>query len=269
MLFFTNTGRVYKMKAYNVPEATRTSKGIPMVNLLTLKENETIEAMTTLRNLKDNENYLLFVTKKGVVKRTCLNNFQNIMKGGIRAINLREGDSILDVVVTNGSNKVILGASNGKSITFDENEIRDMGRSASGVRGMNLSSGEEIVGVSVINSDNDLILALSANGFGKLTASDAYRVQSRGGKGIITLKTTEKNGNLIDLAAVTKDLDLILTTNKGISIRVHISDISISGRNSQGVKIVKLRDNQYITNTAIVPHEEDTIDEKENNNTEE
>lgn len=269
MLFFTNTGRVYKMKAYNVPEATRTSKGIPMVNLLTLKENETIEAMTTLRNLKDNENYLLFVTKKGVVKRTCLNNFQNIMKGGIRAINLREGDSILDVVVTNGSNKVILGASNGKSITFDENEIRDMGRSASGVRGMNLSSSEEIVGVSVINSDRDLILALSANGFGKLTASDAYRVQSRGGKGIITLKTTEKNGNLIDLAAVTKDLDLILTTNKGISIRVHISDISISGRNSQGVKIVKLRDNQYITNTAIVPHEEDTIDEKENNNIEE
>lgn len=269
MLFFTNTGRVYKMKAYNVPEATRTSKGIPMVNLLTLKENETIEAMTTLRNLKDNENYLLFVTKKGVVKRTCLNNFQNIMKGGIRAINLREGDSILDVVVTNGSNKVILGASNGKSITFDENEIRDMGRSASGVRGMNLSSSEEIVGVSVINSDRDLILALSANGFGKLTASDAYRVQSRGGKGIITLKTTEKNGNLIDLAAVTKDLDLLLTTNKGISIRVHISDISISGRNSQGVKIVKLRDNQYITNTAIVPHEEDTIDEKENNNIEE
>ncbi len=263
MLFFTNTGRVYKMKAYNVPEATRTAKGIPMVNLLTLKENETIEAMTTLRNLKDNENYLLFVTEKGVVKRTSLGNFQNIMKGGIRAINLREGDSILDVVVTNGNNKVILGASNGKSITFDENEIRDMGRSASGVRGMNLAEGEKVVGVSVINSEEDLILALSANGYGKLTASNAYRVQSRGGKGIITLKTTEKNGNLIKLEAVTSDLDLILTTNKGVSIRVHVSDISISGRNSQGVRIVKLRDNQYITNTAIVPHEDEEVAQAE------
>jgi DNA gyrase subunit A len=132
-----------------------------------------------------------------------------------------------------------------------------MGRSASGVRGMKVEEGSVIVGASVIKSENDLILALSANGYGKLTASTEYRVQSRGGKGVITLKTTEKNGKLVDLEAVTRDLDLILTTNKGVTIRVHISDISESGRNSQGVRIVKLRENQFITNVAVVPHEDE------------
>ena len=261
LLFFTNTGRVYKMKAYNIPEATRISKGIPLVNLLTLKENETIEAITNLKEIKDSDKYLLFVTRKGVVKRTAMSNFQNIMKSGIRAINLREDDSILDVVVTNGDNYVTLGASNGKSITFHESDIRDMGRTASGVRGMKFDEKDEIVGVSVINSQDDLILALSANGYGKLTPASDYRVQSRGGKGVITLKTTEKNGNLIALDAVVPNLDLILTTNKGVSIRVHISSISTTGRNSQGVRIVKLREGQFITNMAIVPHEDNDEEE--------
>jgi DNA gyrase subunit A len=257
LLFFTNTGRIYKMKAYNIPEATKTSKGTPIVNIMQLKEGEKIAAITNMKEIKDSDDYLFFVTREGVVKRTRMSNFQNIMKSGIKAINLREGDEIYDVLVTSGNDSITLAQSNGKSITFKEEDIRDMGRSASGVRGMKLEEGSVIVGASVIKSENDLILALSANGYGKLTASTEYRVQSRGGKGVITLKTTEKNGKLVDLEAVTRDLDLILTTNKGVTIRVHISDISESGRNSQGVRIVKLRENQFITNVAVVPHEDE------------
>jgi len=257
LLFFTNTGRIYKMKAYNIPEATKTSKGTPIVNIMQLKEGEKIAAITNMKEIKDSDDYLFFVTREGVVKRTRMSNFQNIMKSGIKAINLREGDEIYDVLVTSGNDSITLAQSNGKSITFKEEDIRDMGRSASGVRGMKLEEGSVIVGASVIKSENDLILALSENGYGKLTASTEYRVQSRGGKGVITLKTTEKNGKLVDLEAVTRDLDLILTTNKGVTIRVHISDISESGRNSQGVRIVKLRENQFITNVAVVPHEDE------------
>ncbi len=262
LLFFTNTGRIYKMKAYNIPESSKNGKGMPLVNLLSLKDGETIEAISSIKTIEDSDKYLFFITKKGIVKRTALSYFQNIMKSGIKAINLRDDDSLLTVLVTNGNNYITLGASNGKSITFEENEVRDMGRSASGVRGMRIADDEEIVGASVIQNKEDLILALSQNGYGKLTPATDYRLQSRGGKGVITLKTTEKNGNLVDLEAVIPTLDLILTTNKGITIRVHISSISQSGRNSQGVRIVKLREGQYITNVAIVPHEDEENNEE-------
>lgn len=257
LLFFTNTGRVYKLKAYNIPESSRNGKGTPVVNLLKLKEGETIEAISSISSIKDNTNSLFFVTKKGIIKRSPLSNFQNIMTSGIKAINFKEDDSLLTVLITTGADFITLGASNGKSITFKEDDIRDMGRAASGIRGMRLSEDETIVGASVIHSEADMILSLSANGYGKITPATDYRVQSRGGKGIKTLKTTEKNGNLVALAAVDPTLDLIITTNKGITIRVHISEISETGRNSQGVRIVKLRDNQYITNVAIVPQSED------------
>ena len=269
LLFFTNTGRIYKMKAYNIPESTKTSKGTPIVNIMQLKEGERIAAITNMKEIKDSDDYLFFVTRKGIVKRTRMSNFQNIMKSGIKAISLRDDDEIFDVLVTNGQNYVTLAQSNGKSITFKEDEIRDMGRSASGVHGMKLADDETIVGASVIKAPTDLILALSANGYGKLTPALDYRLQSRGGKGVITLKTTDKNGKLIDLEAVTRDLDLILTTNKGITIRVHIADISESGRNSQGVRIVKLRENQFITNVAVVPRDESEETEDVENTTEE
>ncbi len=256
ILFFTNTGRVYKLKAYNIPESTKTSKGTPLVNIMQLKENESIVAVTNLKDIKDSDKYLFFITKKGLVKRTKMSNFQNIMKSGIKATNLRDDDEIFDVLVTEGNNYITLAQSNGKSITFKEEDIRDMGRSASGVKGMRVEEGKEIVGASVIKSKDDLILALSANGYGKVTPAQEYRVQSRGGKGIITLKVTEKNGQLVDLEAVDNDMDLIVTTNKGITIRVHVSDISSTSRNSQGVRIVKLRDGQFITNVAVVPHDE-------------
>ena len=260
ILFFTNTGRVYKLKAYNIPESTKTSKGTPLVNIMQLKENESIVAVTNLKDIKDSDKYLFFITRKGLVKRTRMSNFQNIMKSGIKATNLREDDEIFDVLVTEGNNYITLAQSNGKSITFKEEDIRDMGRSASGVKGMTIENGCEIVGASVIKSQDDLILALSANGYGKVTPALEYRVQSRGGKGVITLKVTEKNGKLVDLEAVDNNMDLIVTTNKGITIRVHVSDISSSSRNSQGVRIVKLRDGQFITNVAVVPHDESEED---------
>ncbi len=266
LLFFTNTGRVYKLKAYNIPESSKNGKGTPVVNLLKIKEGETIEAITSISEIKGNTNSLFFVTRKGIIKRSPLSNFQNIMTSGIKAINFKEDDSLLTVLVTSGNDYITLGASNGKSITFKETEIRDMGRSASGIRGMRLEDDETIIGASVIHNESDMILSLSANGYGKITPATDYRVQSRGGKGIKTLKTTEKNGNLVALAAVDPTLDLIITTNKGITIRVHINSISETGRNSQGVRIVKLRENQYITNVAIVPMSEETEEDETQGN---
>ncbi len=266
LLFFTNTGRVYKLKAYNIPESSKNGKGTPVVNLLKIKEGETIEAITSISEIKGNTNSLFFVTRKGIIKRSPLSNFQNIMTSGIKAINFKEDDSLLTVLVTSGNDYITLGASNGKSITFKETEIRDMGRSASGIRGMRLEEDETIIGASVIHNESDMILSLSANGYGKITPATDYRVQSRGGKGIKTLKTTEKNGNLVALAAVDPTLDLIITTNKGITIRVHINSISETGRNSQGVRIVKLRENQYITNVAIVPMSEETEEDETQGN---
>ncbi len=262
LLFFTNNGRVYKLKAYNIPESSKNGKGIPVVNLLKLKDGETIEAITSIDTLKNNDKSLFFVTKKGIIKRTPLTYFQNIMASGIRALNFKEDDSLLTVLVTTGHDYITLGASNGKSITFKEDDIRDMGRAASGIKGMHLEEDETIVGASVINNEDDLILSLSANGYGKITPAKDYRVQSRGGKGIKTIKTTEKNGNLVALKAVDPTLDLIITTNKGVTIRVNIDSISETSRNSQGVLIVRLKDNQYITNVAIVPKSEEDFEDE-------
>lgn len=263
LLFFTNKGRVYKEKAYNVIEGSRISKGVPIVNVIPLMDDEKVTSICPIDNFEDENKYLLFATKQGVVKRTNVNLFQNIRSSGIIAINLNEGDELLSVLVTNGSNDIILGASNGKAIRFSESDMRDIGRSAIGVKGIKLAEGEEVVGVGLINSDEDEILVLSEKGYGKRSKASEYRTQGRGGQGVKTLNVTEKNGKLAAIKIVNDDLDVIATTDRGMVIRCRCKDISSTGRATQGVIVMRLANNQTLSTIAVVPTETLENDEVE------
>ena len=261
LLFFTNLGRVYAQKTYLIPEGTRISKGTPLVNVFEFKEGEKLATLATVKSLDDESLNLFFVTRNGTVKRTKLSDFKNIRTSGIIAINLDENDELFKVFVTDGNKSIILGASNGKAIKFAEGDVRCIGRSGAGVRGMLLSDDTRIIGASAVNSDETQILAVTSHGYGKRSLASEYRLQQRGGSGVKTVNVTEKNGNLVMLASVTDDNDLIITTNKGTVIRMHASDISISGRNTQGVILVKIRDNEYIANIAVVDREDESEEE--------
>lgn len=259
LLFFTNLGRVYKLKGYQIPEGNRTSKGIPLVNMINFQDGEHLAAVTNISDIANQEQCIFFATKKGIIKRTSVSQFQNIRTNGINAINLTEGDELLQVEVTDGHREIILGASNGKAIRFNEETVREIGRSATGVRGMKLNEGDELVGMAVVRDDVKDILVVTEKGYGKRTDADEYRLQTRGGMGVKTLNITDKNGRLASLRAVNDDLDLIATTNKGVTIRMHCADISQTGRAAQGVKLIRLRDDQHVSSIAIVESEDDEV----------
>lgn len=259
LLFFTNLGRVYKLKGYQIPEGNRTSKGIPLVNMINFQDGEHLAAVTNISDIANQEQCIFFATKKGIIKRTSVSQFQNIRTNGINAINLTEGDELLQVEVTDGHREIILGASNGKAIRFNEETVREIGRSATGVRGMKLNEGDELVGMAVVRDDVKDILVVTEKGYGKRTDADEYRLQTRGGMGVKTLNITDKNGRLASLRAVNDDLDLIATTNKGVTIRIHCADISQTGRAAQGVKLIRLRDDQHVSSIAIVEREDDEV----------
>lgn len=259
LLFFTNLGRVYKLKGYQIPEGNRTSKGIPLVNMINFQDGEHLAAVTNISDIANQEQCIFFATKKGIIKRTSVSQFQNIRTNGINAINLTEGDELLQVEVTDGHREIILGASNGKAIRFNEETVREIGRSATGVRGMKLNEGDELVGMAVVRDDVKDILVVTEKGYGKRTDADEYRLQTRGGMGVKTLNITDKNGRLASLRAVNDDLDLIATSNKGVTIRMHCADISQTGRAAQGVKLIRLRDDQHVSSIAIVEREDDEV----------
>ncbi|MBQ3253832.1 MAG: DNA gyrase subunit A [Acholeplasmatales bacterium] len=257
LLFFTTKGRVYAMKGYQIPEGSRTAKGIPLVNILSFQDGEDLAAITPVKSLDDDNSYLFFITKKGTVKRTQLSQFKNIRTSGIIAINLDENDELLQVECTNGNREIVLGASNGKAIHFNEQDVRVIGRTGAGVRGMLLGEDDYIVGAAVVTEEKNEILVVSTKGFGKRSTIDEYRLQNRGGSGVKAMNTTDKNGNLTCLTSVSLDNDLIITTDRGVVIRMHVSDISQTGRNTQGVILVKIKDNQNIATIAVVDKEED------------
>ena len=257
LYFFTNLGRVYAIKAYQIPESSRTAKGSPIVNYITFKDGEKLAAVSRISTTSEEDKYLFFVTKDGIVKRSDLEEFKNIRTNGKYAITLKEGDELFGVATTDGNKEIVLGASSGKSIRFNENDIRVMGRSAAGVTGMRFKESEDyIVGMAVIGSDNQEILVVTEKGYGKRSDASLYRLQSRGGTGIKALNVTEKNGKLVTLKAVNDKEDLIITTDKGIVIRMHIKDISVTGRATQGVKLIKLKDDQAISTIATIPSDE-------------
>lgn len=264
ILFFTNKGRVYKMKGYKIPNYGRASKGLPIVNLLNLDEGETLAAVAKIDDF-ESENYLFFATKRGVVKRTPVSDFKNIRTSGIKAINLREGDELLAVRLTNGTRDVIIGASNGKAIRFNETTVRHMGRVASGVRGILISEPVEVIGFTIVTDNENQILVVTENGYGKRTIVDEYRQQNRGGKGVKTLNITEKNGQLTKLKSVSGDEDLIITTTKGMIIRLPIEQIATSKRSTQGVRLIKLNEGHKVATIAVVPKHEEEINLEEVN----
>jgi DNA gyrase subunit A len=246
------------MKGYKIPNFGRTSKGLPIVNLLDLAEGEELATCMTLKDF--NEGYLFFTTSNGITKRTKVEDFQNIRANGIRAISLKDEDTLHSVKFTDGQRDIIIGASNGKAIRFHEDQVRSMGRTAAGVKGIDLTEGEKVVGVTVVTDEQSQVLAITRLGYGKRTEVDEYRAQNRGGKGVKTINITEKNGDLAKLISVVGDEDLFVVSNQGMIIRTPIEQISISKRATQGVKIINLVEEQFVKTIALI-NKEDEDDE--------
>ena len=254
LLFFTSKGKVYQKKAYTIPEYGRTAKGLPIVNIIEIAQDEYISAIIPVKEFNEDE-FLFFATREGIVKRTTLSAFGNIRTNGLIALSLREDDELIGVRKTSGNDDIIIASSGGKAVWFDESQVRSMGRTAAGVRGINLEEGEIAVGMEMVTMDQE-ILVVTENGFGKRTSIQEYRKTNRGGKGVKTLTITEKNGTLVAMKAVNGDEDLLIVTNKGVIIRTPISQISQTGRATQGVKLIRLTDDQSVSSVAVVEHEE-------------
>ena len=257
LLFFTNKGRVYRLKGYEIPEYGRTAKGLPIVNLLKLDEGESIQTIINVEQDRSDEAYLFFTTRQGLVKRTNVAEFSNIRQNGLKALNLREEDELINVFLTDGNTDVIIGTKYGYSVRFNEAVVRNMGRSATGVRGVNLREGDKVVGASVV-TDQDEVLIITEKGYGKRTMASEYPTKGRGGKGIKTANITEKNGPLAGLLTVKGDEDLMIITDTGVMIRTNVGNISQTGRSTQGVKVMRLdQDAKIVTFTTVQPDDKD------------
>ncbi|WP_032461070.1 DNA gyrase subunit A [Streptococcus pyogenes] len=260
LLFFTNFGRVYRLKAYEIPEYGRTAKGLPIVNLLKLEDGETIQTIINARKEETAGKSFFFTTKQGIVKRTEVSEFNNIRQNGLRALKLKEGDQLINVLLTSGQDDIIIGTHSGYSVRFNEASIRNMGRSATGVRGVKLREDDRVVGASRIQ-DNQEVLVITENGFGKRTSATDYPTKGRGGKGIKTANITPKNGQLAGLVTVDGTEDIMVITNKGVIIRTNVANISQTGRTTLGVKIMKLDADAKIVTFTLVQPEDSSIDE--------
>ncbi|MBC2010051.1 DNA gyrase subunit A [Listeria welshimeri] len=261
LLFFTNTGKVYRSKGYEVPEYGRTAKGIPIINLLGIESQEQVNAVINLSEFTD-DSYLFFTTKHGVVKRTTLSQFAKIRQSGLRAVELRENDELISVQMTDGSKNMIIATKHGQSIYFPEANIRVMGRTAAGVRGIRLREGDEVIGMEVLE-DNEKVLIVTEKGYGKQTPAAQYPLRNRGGMGVKTVTITEKNGNLVAMKTVTGEEDLMLMTVSGVLIRFEIDTVSQTGRSTMGVKLIRLDENEKVATVAKVPKEEDEVELEE------
>ncbi len=267
ILLFTNLGKVYRKRGHEIPESSRTGKGIPVLNLLNLDKDERVVALI---NVEEYENhFLLFATVNGIVKRVSLEEFKRINCNGKKAVTFKEDDQLLDVKVTNGETKILLASDEGKLCMFNETDVRAMGRNAAGVRGMNLKEGSKLVSVST-DQYGKLVFVLSENGLGKLSPIEDYRLTNRGAGGVITIKVTEKTGKLVGMKVINGDEDYIVITNNGQTIRSPIEQVRLCGRNSIGVKIINLKDKETVSSFTVLPHEdnESQVENTEVNNTE-
>lgn len=262
LLFFTNKGKVYRLKAYEIPELSRTARGTPIINLLQIEQGETVNAVIPVESFEPNQ-FLFFATKQGIVKKTPLDDYSNIRKVGLIAINLRDDDDLIGVKLTDGNQEIIMGTSQGMSIRFPEQDVRPMGRSATGVKGINTDDDDLVISMDVVVPEND-VLIVTANGYGKRTPISEYRSQSRGGKGIKTLNVTERNGAIVSLRVVQNDEDLMIMTSAGTMIRMSMDGISSMGRNTQGVRLINIReDDSVATVTRVARNEESENGEEE------
>ena len=255
ILFFSNYGKVYRVRGYEIPLGSRQSKGLPIINLIPIEKEEKITSIISIdpKEVNDEKN-LVFVTKQGLVKRTNIKEFESIRNNGKIAITLKEDDELINVNLTDGSNEIIIAANNGRMVRFNEKEVRLMGRTASGVKGIELDN-SYVIGAEVADSSK-LILVITEKGYGKKTETDEYRLTHRGGKGVKALNITDKNGLIVAFKSVVGDEDIIITTNSGIVIRLDVNKISTLKRNTQGVRLISLKDNQIVTNVTITAKEE-------------
>ena len=268
VLFFTNKGKVYRIKGYEVPEFSRQAKGLPIINLLPIEKDEFVKAILPVRVEEGIENKLItFVTKRGLVKRTSISEFENIRVSGKIAIGLKENDELLSVFLTNGDDQVLIGASNGRMVKFNESEIRVLGRTASGVKGIDIDENTSCVSASVINEDDE-ILIITEKGYGKRTNVCEYRLTHRGSKGVKGLNITEKNGALVSINKVEPDSDLIIITDSGIVIKIKLDQVSKMSRVTQGVRLITLKDEQKVATVSISKRDE-LEENQDDNSTEE
>ena len=256
LMFFTNTGKVFRLKTYELPEASRTAKGTAIVNLLQLSQGEKIAAVMPVEKFDDDSLYVLMATSNGLIKKTKLSEYANIRKTGIQAITLKENDELIDVRLTDGNNEIIMVTRHGLSIRFKEEEVRAVGRTSMGVKGIELAKDDKVVGMEPIKEDNGYVLTITENGFGKRTELEEYRCQGRAGKGVLTYKITAKTGNIVGVEIVDDDDDVMMITDNGIIIRINVNDISILGRNTQGVTLMRTSDGGKLINIAKLPNEE-------------
>ncbi len=266
ILFFTSLGKVYRLRGYMVPEGSRIAKGVPIQQLIDIQKGEKVMAMINLDTYDDNS-YLFFITRQGLVKKTAIEEFASIRKNGKIAISLKEDDQLLDVKHTDGNCLICLASSKGKLVKFNESDVRAMGRGAAGVKGMNVD-GSYLVDVATSN-EGKYILAVTQKGYGKMSPIEDYRLTKRGSKGVITLNATSKNGKLVALKAVNGDEDLMIITSAGVMIRIPLEQVKIAGRNTQGVKVIRVDDKQRVSSVSVVEHEEETIEENNDNLNEE
>lgn len=264
LLFFTNFGKVYRLKGYNIPEFGRTAKGLPVVNLLNLDKDESVKSMISIDkdDIDEDKNlYLFFVTLNGLVKKTSIEEFKNIRQSGKIAINLKDEDQLVAVKLTKENEEILIAASNGKLIRFNENDVRPMGRTASGVKGINVD-GSHVVGMTT-NGEGQYIMAISENGYGKMSPIEDYRESHRGGKGVKTINTTEKTGQLVALRAVNGDEDLLIMTSEGIMIRLPMEQVKLAGRNTQGVRLIKVAEGSIVSSVEVVDKSEEETEDNE------
>lgn len=262
LMFFSNFGQVYLLKAFQIPAASRTSKGLPIVNLLKFEEGEKLATVINVKSLEE-EGYIIFGTKKGVIKKTELIQYKNIRSTGIRALILAEDDELIAVARTNGSQDIIFGASNGKAACFNEDTVRSTNRAAAGVKGIRVAEGERAIGLVVVNGEEDEITVVTEYGFGKRTPTSDFKIKGRNGKGVKYMNITEKSGRPVSLIPSTGEDDLMIITDKGMVIRTYLKDVSKFGRDTQGVRLIKLNDGHLVSAIAVVPHQEEIEEELE------
>ncbi|WP_054369190.1 DNA gyrase subunit A [Streptococcus pneumoniae] len=259
LLFFTNKGRVYRLKGYEIPEYGRTAKGLPVVNLLKLDEDESIQTVINVESDRSDDAYLFFTTRHGIVKRTSVKEFANIRQNGLKALNLKDEDELINVLLTEGDMDIIIGTKFGYAVRFNQSAVRGMSRIATGVKGVNLREGDTVVGASLI-TDQDEVLIITEKGYGKRTVATEYPTKGRGGKGMQTAKITEKNGLLAGLMTVQSDEDLMIITDTGVMIRTNLANISQTGRATMGVKVMRLdQDAQIVTFTTVAVAEKEEV----------
>jgi DNA gyrase subunit A len=262
IMFFTNQGRVYWRKAYDIPQASRQAKGKAIVNFLSLTANEQVSGFLQVKEF-DDKRFVLMVTAKGVIKKTNLIEYSRPRSNGINAITLRDKDELVACKITSGKDEIFMATRDGKAIRFKEDNVREMGRNASGVRGMNLAKDDEIVAVEIVNP-KVTALTITQNGFGKKTPFAQYRIQTRGGKGIINVKVSEKNGKVVNVLTVSEEDELIIVTTSGMVVRCPVSQIRTSGRNAVGVHVMRLKDKDKIASaTRVVAKEEESGDSQQ------